>query len=484
MSTVSIRQRSRAFAVFTAVCVISTLFAAVAPAAFAGSFNLTVADWTRNPQGGAVSYDMTLRAGGANEGNAPCVSVCYWCIDASYKNGSTDVGIDTLAQDSATGASDFERRLTTPAGGRQLSEITHVRARLVPNYGWYETWTTDWIKVADPATGSLSLSVVVWRRDSSNGTVTHDLLLEGKATARRGGPCEGVCTWYVDAYYKNGGSESLGIESATGSWDFSRRLVTPNGGKQLPEISHIRARLIPNYSGYETWDTGLIPVSDYIYKGHDMTQSAPVLDPVLAANGGFFCTRFLVHAGSHFDRSTVSDQYLACEAAVGAAAGYTIYKVLEAIVDQAGAPSIDVVVEDTEKPFPRPTSTPIDLPLDQWRSETGCEQEIPEWSVDAVTAKIERDHGFNSTTDKSKWGYRVPWRDLVWPHAMEYKATQGSRPDHCERVINYGYPVGYERIYNSETGQRYRETWTYTVVTDKEYGNLITAHPGLPGEDQ
>lgn len=63
---------------------------------------------------------------------------------------------------------------------------------------------------------------------------------------------------------------------------------------------------------------------------------------------------------------------------------------------------------------------------------------------------------------------------------MRTKAVQGSRPDRCERVIEYGHIVGYEHIYAT---REYRLTTTYTVVTKKDNGALVTAHPGLPGED-
>lgn len=217
-----------------------------------------------------------------------------------------------------------------------------------------------------------------------------------------------------------------------------------------------------------------------------MERTSGGLAPVLAANGQFFCTNFLLHAGTHYLRSTLTDQFLACEAAVLGAAGYTIYSVQRAIVDAGGRLSLDRVYEDSQKPFPKPTETTIPIPPTEWKEETGCEQVIPEWSVEFVAGRIEEKHGYANapTATKSYWDYGVPWKSLVHPYAMKFPAHPDAHPGRCVRVIDYHWPVGYERDYNTPSNQpQFELTTTYTVVTEADTGYLVTAHPGRPGEE-
>lgn len=45
--------------------------------------------------------------------------------------------------------------------------------------------------------------------------------------------------------------------------------------------------------------------------------------------------------------------------------------------------------------------------------------------------------------------------------------------DRCERIVHFHRHVGIDRYTGSPTK-------TYTVVTDREGGNLLTTYPGLP----
>ena len=113
-----------------------------------------------------------------------------------------------------------------------------------------------------------------------------------------------------------------------------------------------------------------------------------------------------------------------------------------------------------------------------WKDETGCEQDIH--MSEARETHVEERHGYAAPVDlqASKWEHGVPWRLLVRPHALNYRATeQPDNPGMCERVIRYIADVGYEWIFAS---QEYRITDEYTVITIKETGEFWTAFPGRP----
>jgi hypothetical protein len=73
----------------------------------------------------------------------------------------------------------------------------------------------------------------------------------------------------------------------------------------------------------------------------------------------------------------------------------------------------------------------------------------------------------------------VPWKLLVRPHALNYKATEQPPPDEgrCQRIIRYITYVGYEWLPSTS---EFRITDEYTVITDKATGNFITAFSGRP----
>ena len=126
------------------------------------------------------------------------------------------------------------------------------------------------------------------------------------------------------AYYKDGSVERsqhvLYSTSNSGGtkWTATQRVTAT--GVSAPDVTHLRAYVKPYYAcadpcQYDTADHWR-PVSSYIYKDHDMARTGDDLGPVYDANPAFFCSWYLMQAGTHQDRSTVSDQYLACEAAL------------------------------------------------------------------------------------------------------------------------------------------------------------------------
>ncbi|MDQ3914359.1 MAG: LamG domain-containing protein [Actinomycetota bacterium] len=450
----------------------------------------TIGRWSADHETGRVDYSLRVNAAALNAPGdvaGPCYQIaCSWRVESRYSNGTIQsnfgaFGSGTLASNTSS--------MNEAVSGVAWMEATEIRTIVEPGscdgYQCNQARTrydSGWIKVRDPyPTGSISLAVNRWQRDPETGVITYDLKVGAGGAAQVGGPChEKACQWRVEVFDENGSRGQLSSEQLPGgTWSFSRTVAGTTSGR----FTHLKATLDSIcgvnleywcWDPWETYTTALIPVSDYVYKGQDLATAAVALAPVLTRNRSFFCTRFLLRAGTHHLRSTLTDQYIACEAAV-AAAEYTIVRVLESIVDAPGPARFTDFLPES---FPRPDSEVPPVRQD-WETETECVQNIPAWSVEAIAWKIEERHGYESTARASRWSEDAPWKDLVWPYAMRYKAIQGSRADRCERVIDYRWVVGYEYVSGEE-----RLTTIYTVVTDKYTGNLVTAHPGRPGEDQ
>ena len=469
------------FACFVALLPVGT--------AAAGGISITVTKWDRDTETGTIVYDVTL--------SGTCsASRCSWGLDAFYADGTVEVFQGGIAVGKAYGDSGvpapFTKRLTATLEGSAAREITHLKA-------WMELSTGSWIRsdlyaVSTPYPDPwVTLMVTKWRLDPATGYVEYDLTMKGRGLGQRLGPCSDLrCAWGIEAYSTTETGRRLAhvlySYSNVGDrmWTVDRRATTSSFWSN--NVTHLRAYVRPHscaapcaYESVEAWQG----VSNYTYKNHDLAGSATSLAPSLAANTGFFCTNFVLQAGTHYLRSSLTDQYLACEAALIATGGYTIYTVLQAIVDAGGASSLDRVAEDSRKPFPKPTETAIPIPPPEWEEETGCNQVIPEWSVELRASEIEAKHGYANapTAEKSYWGFGVPWEDLVYPHAMRFQAYPDHHPERCVRVIEYLAVVGYERNYGSPPNQpSFDLTNIYTVVTEKDSGKLVTAHPGRPGE--
>ena len=432
-----------------------------------------------------MSYDVSfsIKDGAVDPA---CATSCDWKVEAYYDDGTTEKLQRVLGSGNLVGpVLVYGTRFT----GTNLhpGEITELRASVTP-VGATEPQYTDVVQVSDPyPDGDVDLQIDRWEVDGSSGDATYEMNVAVSGAGQVNGPCDGVCYLYVEAIHRDGSVDTV-VHSFIGglvlspSWAYSQAM---SGTVSSTGVTHLRARVEPSGGSRERHED-VSPVSDYIYKGHDINASAASVAPVFTRNPTLFCTTFLLRAGTHYLRSTLTDQFLACEAAV-LAGEIVVSKILERIVDAGGGPSIDVWVDDRRTPFPQPDSSMPEIPED-WDDETGCKQEIPEWSVDAIAWHIEEEHGYTDAPSEegvlSYWGEDVPWRDLVYPYAMRYKARPSvNYADSCVREINFeAAPVGYEPDFDAPSGQPgWKLTNWYTVVTDKDTGILRTAYPGHEG---
>lgn len=279
---------------------------------------------------------------------------------------------------------------------------------------------------------------------------------------------------------------ALGAEQLPGgTWSLTKTITGTTSGT----ITHLKATLESMcdvnmeywcWTPPETYTTGRVPVSDHVYKGQNVAAAAVALHPVLTRNPTFFCQRFLLRAGTHRLRSTLTDQYIACELAVGAAE-YSVVRVLESIIDTPGSAVLEDLLPEA---FPAPDPAMVPPIREDWEDETGCNQDIPAPSIDPRETHVEDRHGYSAPPGlkASKWEHGVPWKLLVRPHALNYKAVeQVDYPGRCQRVIRYITYVGYEWVFATE---EFRITDEYTVITNKDTGDFITAFPGRPPGQQ
>jgi Tol biopolymer transport system component len=459
----------------------------------------TVDEWNADEDSGRVDYQFRVDAAGLDapgEVAGPCyLSSCSWRVESRYSDGTVHKSFGAFASGTLeSGASSLSQAVS----GTMSVDATEIRTIIEPGScpGCSQARTgydSGWIKVRNPfRRGAISLKVNLLQRDVDSGVTTYDLEVRAGGAAKVGGPChEKICQWRIEARHADGTTSYLSSDNLPGgTWSFSRSVT----GTVLAQITDLKATLdsicgvnIEYFCSdqWEAYTTGWIQVSDYVYKDQDLAAAGVGLAPVLARKPTIFCERFVFRAGSHHFRSSLTDQYLACEAAVGAA-GYTIFKVLESIIDAAGPAKVaDFDVE----PFPLPDPTVPPVRLD-WEEETGCVQDIPRESLEAARTHIEGEHGYDNADPQdpeqdSYWGEDVPWEELVWPYAMRFKARPGEKPDSCVRVIPYEAVVGYERDYLAPLWQEaFHMTTTFTVVTTKGSGWLRTAHPGVPRESQ
>jgi hypothetical protein len=429
------------------------------------------------------SFDGSMEGLAAPGG--PCYQTgCNLAAVLLYVDGSTQV-----VQESLPGGLMVPGTNTASYhwSGYTNKEVTDVEIYASPDnttLGQREIRIRKHVKDKSPD-GTISLSIQNWER-GADGSATFDLQTEIAHAAQHGGPCEQWCFVSIEGYHKNpdGSSDlvgTLGTEEHRETWHATDSFV----GTAAAKISEIEAVVSAEYvTDPPSYFSGMVSVaSEHIYKNHDLVLEAASLAPALARNPTFFCTRWLLSAGTHVLRSTLTDQYIACEAAV-VAGEVAVAKILMAIYDAGEAPTVD------DPPFrPVPTTSPPPETLERWKDETGCEQNIPEYSVEAQAGHIEAEHGYAEAvpTDGrgSYWDDGVPWQDLVFPYAMNTMAEPGHVAGSCERIIHYDSVVGYEKVMgNVPIGQpAYEMTNTYTVVTDETTGYLITAHPGEPGSE-
>ena len=299
----------------------------------APSVSLTVDKWQVDTTTGKVDYDLTMKAVGLGQVNGPCGGVrCKWGVTAYYKDGSTERVQNVLHSNSNSGGTQWvvgPQRLTTTAFS--ANEITDLRAYVMPYTCIapciYET-AEKWVDVSDPYPApSVSLTVDKWQVDTTTGKVDYDLTMKAVGLGQVNGPCDGVrCEWGIQAWHNDGSVANVrhGLlynnNSGGTQWTVGPQRATATDFS-ANEVTHLRAYVRP-YSAScpspcsremaETWKA----VSNHVYKDHDLVALGGALAPVLARNPTFFCTRFLLRAGTHHLRSTLTDQYIACELAV------------------------------------------------------------------------------------------------------------------------------------------------------------------------
>lgn len=112
--------------------------------------------------------------------------------------------------------------------------------------------------------GGMTLAANRWDVNTETGVVSYDLTLTATGAAAGGQPCASYCTWKMEAWYRDGAVETLRRNLASGpahkTNDFTlTRTMAPT---RLPEITHVRAVLTPDYAGSSTtWTTSWVSVS-------------------------------------------------------------------------------------------------------------------------------------------------------------------------------------------------------------------------------
>lgn len=245
--------------------------------ALAGSLVLEVRNWTRDSQSGLVTYDLNLVASGADENRGPCATACTWKVEAYFGSGDSASYVTRLGKGS--GAPSFSQSLT--ATNVSMPEVTHIRAELYPYYYWYGRYDTGYVQVASPTSGGIKLEVNKWDRNLDSGLVSYDLAMNYWGAGKWNGPCHSSCNWSVRAFYSDGTSEPVPFssplgEGSAGGWAATKILAASD--TYMKEVTHLRAKLTPYYSGYETFDTGLIQVASPVQGGITLGVNRWVID--------------------------------------------------------------------------------------------------------------------------------------------------------------------------------------------------------------
>jgi hypothetical protein len=304
------------------------------PASLAEGIDLTVTDWTNDVESGEVDYDVDV-AIKLPAGDTGCNTPCTWKVEGYYDDGTVEEFQSVLRSGTVTGPVVlYGTRLT---GSRQFpGEITELRASVTPA-GATEPRYTDVVQVSEPyPEGKVELTIGKWVIDPTSGDAAYDFSVNVSGSGQVNGPCYGACYLSVEALHRDGTIDTIVHSFVSGlplssSWTHTQDFT---GIISSVGVTHLSARLVSADSGTEPY-MSTKSVSDYVYKDQDLAAAGVALGPVLTRNPTFFCTRFLVQAGTHHLQSSLTDQYIACEAAV-AATEYTIFKVLEGIFDAPG----------------------------------------------------------------------------------------------------------------------------------------------------
>ena len=441
---------------------------------------LQVASWNRDTETGEVSYDVSfsIKDGAVDPA---CATTCSWKVEAYYANGDVEklqlsLGSGTLNGPLAVYGTRFTGTNLNPG------EITELRASVTPT-GAPEPQYTDVVQVSEPyPDGEIDIR---WSNISETevpGEFDYDILLSISRAAQVGGPCENTCTWEVVLVDGDGVTTTAHQGTLVDStWSYQTSL---SGSLDASVVGAI-ATVAPA-SGLGDQYSDDIGILHQVTEGANLALYAAALEPAFGSQLSEFCNVLLLKAGISTDGDSVPDAYQKCMALI-ATGGITIW----AFVDQMSKASgglqglKDLAEEwaegDEEVPSPteqqRPDPIIPDIPEGSTEYDD-CEQGVPVITTRART-HINKRHRYNAGKGASEFREKLDWEWLVEKDAPRVLNRRSlSYPDQCERIVDFGRFVGYEKhLSNGEW--LYRRTTIYTVATEQD-GTLLTAHPGKP----
>jgi hypothetical protein len=447
-----------------------------------GRISLSINQWDRDVDSGTTSYDLMLDITGAGQVNGPCESWCSWRVDAYYKDGTVEQERATLASGQGRDMWTHSQRLT--ATDAQLGEITHIRARLFPDYDpARETYDTGMIAVSDPyPTGYIDLSVNSWRRNHTAGTVSYDLTVDIAGAAQVNGPCESWCSWRVDAYYRDGTTEelrhTLGNGGLRDAWSYTRDLTASD--VSLDEVTHLKATLQPDYDNTrDTYTTDWIFVGDVMVANEDLVPYEAALAEALAADPAAFCNVLALSGGPSLNGNSTPDTWDVCEPQ--ALAGANIRDVLVAVALAAGgAVAIGLLLHEHADEGTTPSSEeeanpPAPwVPTPEWE-DNGCNWRDVFVTEDSRTHMRIHGHLYEHRLAGKSWFYPwVDWEKLATKHAPSFMPSPDpTNPNNCRRVATHSRYIGIDRANK-------QRTMVYTLITNRLTGEVETMFPGPP----
>lgn len=456
--------------------------------------------WAADQATGKVDYNFratgnALNAPGTVAG--PCYRLkCSWKVEGRYSNGTVQRTLGTIA--SGTLAYDTAS-LDQSLSGILQSEVTEIKTVVDPGscYACSQARTrydSGWIKVGDPyATGTISLGLKTWERDRATGSYSYDLAVNTGGAAQVGGPCfEKSCRWIVEARYGSGYVGALASERmATGTWSVNRTISGTVSGGTITELRATLDSMCGVSSSYWCWDpwetytTGWLAVSDAMVQGEDLVGFEVALSAALVANPSTFCDPLAVAGGAlpSVDGQSPPDAWQRCVEAIRLY-GPNIRKVLLYVAGAAGgATALHMLLDEKANEGPVPTPEEEDTPAPPWIPPDGWEDDGCYWQSIHFTADSEdhmKKHGhiYEYRMPNKSWFY--PWvtpnlRSLAERHALAVMPTPDpTNGNNCRRVVRHltNY-VGIDRRTD-------RRTKVYTVITNRDSGQVVTMFPGEP----
>ena len=216
-----------------------------------GGISFAVRTWTRDTDSGSITYDFDVKFVGAAQVGGPCNGSCYLQVDGVRLDGTTETVIHPFGTVTRSNYWTSTKTYTGTASG----EITHLKARLYPSPDTRETYTAL-NKVSEPyLDGGISISVKNWTRVGS--AVTHDLTAKFYGARQTNGPCDGTCTFYVEAIRREGSTDTIVHPFQSGTyktnyWTYSQTFA---GSTNMGDVTHLRARLIPSVGTRDSFVT-------------------------------------------------------------------------------------------------------------------------------------------------------------------------------------------------------------------------------------